>query len=124
MLRNDVPRARRYPVTFAIEYRQGRQHEWLAGVTRNVSASGVLFIEADADQPIDIQAPIDMRLIIPSNVAGQPSTRVLCSGRVARIAPPAADDQPRTVAATIRRYRLLRGDEIDRTYSLQSTRKH
>ncbi len=124
MLRNDVPRARRYPVTFSIEYRQGREREWLAGVTRNVSASGVLFADAHADRPLDIQTPIDMRLIIPSNVAGQPSTLILCSGRIARITAPAADDQPRIVAATIRRYRLLRGDEIDRPYSLESNREH
>jgi hypothetical protein len=109
-LRDDVPRARRYPVTFAIEYRRGRLHDWQIGVTRNVSASGVLFTEATADRSLAPQEAIDMRLIIPSNVDGRPATRVLCTGRVARITPPSGSDQPRTVAATIGRYRLLRGD--------------
>jgi hypothetical protein len=114
MLRNDVPRARRYPVTFAIEYRQGRHHEWRTGLTQNVSASGVLFTEPSADRPLDTEAPIDMRLVIPSNVTGQPSTCILCSGRVARISAAGANEGRRTVAATIRRYRLRRADLVDR----------
>ena len=112
MVRDDVPRARRYPVTFAIEYRQGRHHDWQTGVTRNVSASGVLFLEASVGLRLTPQEAIDMRLIIPSNADGQPATCVLCTGRVARIVAAAAADQPRAVAATIKRYRLLRRDEI------------
>jgi hypothetical protein len=119
-LRDDVPRARRYPVTFAIEYRRGRFHDWQIGVTRNVSASGVLFTEANADRSLAPEEAIDMRLIIPSDMPGRPATRVLCTGRVARIVPPGGSDQPRTVAATIGRYRLLRSDATSSTESAGS----
>jgi hypothetical protein len=112
MVRDIVPRARRYPVTFVIEYRQGRQHEWQTGMTRNVSASGVLFTQASADRSLTHEEAIDMRLIIPSKNAGQPATCVLCTGRIARVVPPATSDEPCTVAATIKRYRLLRGESI------------
>jgi hypothetical protein len=119
-LRDDVPRARRYPVNFAIEYRRGRLHDWQTGVTRNVSASGVLFTEANADRALAPQEAIDMRLIIPSNTPGRPATRVLCTGRVTRIVPPGGSDQPRAVAATIGRYRLLRSDHTRGTESAES----
>jgi hypothetical protein len=109
-LADQTPRARRYPVTFAIEYRHTRHQEWRSGVTRNVSASGVLFVEASSDRPLALDEAVDMRLMIPSNIAGQPATCVICSGHIARIVHEGSFDQPRTVAATIRRYRLLRTD--------------
>jgi hypothetical protein len=108
MLTGEVPRARRYQVAFAIHYRQRRQRQWQTGVTQNVSASGVLFGEAAGDQPLQLDAPVEMELTIPSEVSGGVVTRILCAGRVARIVDPGSSNQPRTVAATIARYRLMR----------------
>jgi hypothetical protein len=110
-VRVEVPRARRYPVSFAIQYRPGHQRRWHSGVTQNVSASGVLFGEALGDRQLELGAPIDMHLIIPSSIQGHVATRVLCVGHVMRIVEPLSDEQPRAVAATILRYRLMRGDE-------------
>jgi PilZ domain len=106
----EVPRARRYPVSFAIEYRPGNQRRWHSGVTQNVSASGVLFGEALSDRQLELGAPIDMHLIIPSEIQGHAPTRVLCVGHVIRIVDRDGDSQPRIIAATIARYRLVRGD--------------
>jgi hypothetical protein len=110
MLRDEVLRARRYPVTFAIEYRQGSQPGWHSGVTQNVSASGVLFTGAEADPSLQVQVRLDMRLIMPPKAASQSATCVLCTGRVTRIVEPGIDGHPHAVAATIIRYRLVRGD--------------
>ena len=110
MLTGEVQRARRYEVAFAIHYRQRRQRDWRSGMTQNVSASGVLFGEAAGDRQLQLQlhAPLEMELTIPSNVPGGPVTRILCSGRVSRIVDPGTSDRPRIVAATIAKYRLLR----------------
>ena len=108
MLTREVPRARRYQVTFAIQYRQRRHRRWQKGVTENVSASGVLFGEAAGDRQLALDAPVEMELTIPSEVPGGAVTRISCSGRVARIVDPGIE-KPRVIAATIAKYRLLRG---------------
>ena len=110
MLTGEVQRARRYEVAFAIQYRQRRRRHWRSGMTQNISASGVLFGEAAGDRQLQLQlhAPLEMELTIPSNVPGGPVTRILCSGRVSRIVDPGTSDGPRSVAATIAKYRLLR----------------
>src|SRR4051794_36771103 len=105
MLTGEVPRARRYEVAFAIEYRQRRQRRWYTGVTRNVSASGVLFGEAAAEGELELDAPLEMELTIPSGVDGGVVTRIFCSGRVARIVDMGRVGAPRIIAATIARYR-------------------
>jgi len=108
MLTGEVPRARRYEVAFTIQYRQRKRRQWRSGVTQNVSTSGVLFGEAAGDRQLELRAPVEMELTIPSEVPGGKVTRILCSGSVARIVDPGANDQPRIVAATIVKYRLLR----------------
>src|SRR5919204_3776117 len=70
MLSGEVQRARRYEVAFAIHYRQRRQRDWRSGMTQNVSASGVLFGEAAGDRQLQLHAPLEMELTIPSNVPG------------------------------------------------------
>jgi hypothetical protein len=40
MLHREVPRARRSPLTIAIDYRPGHQRRWESCVTRNVRESG------------------------------------------------------------------------------------
>jgi hypothetical protein len=108
MTTGDVPRARRYETMFAIQYRQRFERRWQSGITHNVSASGVLFGEAAGDGQLQLDAPIEMELIIPTELLGGAATRVLCLGRVIRIVEACAVDKPRVIAATISKYRLLR----------------
>jgi len=108
MVIGEVPRARRYQVAFAIRYRQREQRRWQNGVTKNVSASGVLFGEAARDRRLQLDAPLEMDLTIPSDLPGGVGTHIFCSGRVSRIVDPGVADKPRTVAATIAKYRLRR----------------
>jgi hypothetical protein len=110
LLTGDVPRARRYQVTFAIEYRQRTERRWQSGITHNVSASGVLFGESGGDGQLELDAPVEMELVIPTNLLGGAATRVVCTGRVTRIIESHIVDKPRVIAATISKYRLLRSD--------------
>jgi hypothetical protein len=110
LLTGDVPRARRYQVTFAIEYRQRTERRWQSGITHNVSASGVLFGESAGDGQLQLDAPVEMELVIPTDVLGGAATRVVCTGRVTRIIESRIVDKPRVIAATISKYRLLPSD--------------
>jgi hypothetical protein len=113
MLTGDVPRARRYQATFAIEYRQRAERRWQSGITHNVSASGVLFGESAGDGQLQLDAPVEMELIIPTDLLGGAATRVVCTGRVTRIIESHFIDKPRVIAATISKYRLLRSEDRD-----------
>jgi hypothetical protein len=113
MLTGDVPRARRYQVTFAIQYRQRTERRWQSGITHNVSASGVLFGQSAGDGQLLLDAPVEMELIIPTDLLGGASTRVVCTGRVTRIIECRIVDKPRVIAATISKYRLLRNETND-----------
>ena len=108
MVIDEVPRARRYQVAFAIRYRQRKQRRWQNGLTQNVSATGVLFGEAAREARLQLDASLEMELTIPSDLPGGVATRIFCSGRVARIVDAGIVDWPRIVAATIAKYRLGR----------------
>jgi len=82
MLPAAATRARRYAMAFAIQYRQGNRWRWQRGVTRNISASGVLFDEGMSDRQLMIETPIDMQLILPSETVGHAAMRVFCVTRV------------------------------------------
>ena len=110
MLTGDVPRARRYQVSFAIQYRQRTERRWQSGITHNVSASGVLFGESAGDAQLQVDTPVEMELIIPTDLLGGACTRIVCTGRVTRIIECRIVDKPSIIAATISRYRLLRND--------------
>ena len=112
MSTGDVPRARRYATTFAIQYRQRTERRWQNGITHNVSASGVLFGEATGDGRLQLNAPVEMELIIPSDLGGG-ATSIVCTGRVTRIVEPRDAGKPRAIAATISKYRLLRSAKRD-----------
>ena len=109
MFFGEVPRAWRYQMSFSIHYRPHKDGRWQIGVAHNISASGVLFGEADGDERLEPNAPVEMDLIIHSDLV-EGGTRVFCVGRVSRIVEPLSLATPRVVAATIARYRMLRVD--------------
>lgn len=83
---------------------------WLDGTTENISSSGVLFL---SDRVLEPDTPVEMNLIMPPQIVGPAETRVVCSGRVVRTVPPATPDARPALAATIAKYRLVRGDHGD-----------
>ncbi len=69
------------------------------GVTRDVSAAGVFFYTDDWRFGF---SPIEFRMILPAQITGTESMRVVCKGTVVRV-----EESPQTktgVAATIDSY--------------------
>ena len=106
--REYVERARRYRLQLGLEY-GGAMRERRCGQTHDVSASGVLFEVGSEDSLVlKVNETIEMTLMLLTD-DGVVASRVICSGRIARIVP----DQPgghAHVAATIDRHRLARID--------------
>jgi hypothetical protein len=79
--RRTLPRARRLATATPIMYRQTRTSEWHSGTLENISASGVRF---SGNQLLPDDADVEMIFEMPEQISGQPSSRVLCHGYVAR----------------------------------------
>lgn len=98
-----IPRASRFVVRLPVRYRTAGDLDWRVGVTVNISRSGVLFRPERAVEP---KTPIDMILVLPGGVAGEPPSRLRCQGEVVRTTPTPKADAPPTVAAAVGEYRL------------------
>ena len=103
-------RAPRYSIRVAMLYRLPGNKQWRQGRTENISRTGVLFRTA---HPLSPEAPIDMLLALPVEMAGGRNASVICRGRVVRMEGAPGDDTERAVAATITNYRLTHSQGID-----------
>jgi len=99
---NYMPRAERHAIPIAILYRRSGDHDWRAGLTENISRSGVLF---RADRPLEPNTLVDLMLDLPSVVAPAAGGG-LRRGRVVRaIGPSSAEHRP-ALAATFVDYSI------------------
>jgi hypothetical protein len=80
---------------------------WLTGTSHNISSGGILFTPDDLPQGMAVDAPIEMRLLMPRELNPEVSARARCRGRVVRVEPGSITD-PARVAATIERYNFER----------------
>jgi hypothetical protein len=97
------PRAARFQIRLPIRYRLAGDADWRSGVTENISRSGILF-RSDAVLPLN--TPLDLVLLLPGRVAGQPTSRVRCQGAIVRtVSPPTPDEEP-GAAARVAGYEL------------------
>ena len=103
------PRAQRFPLQIVVCYRQG-DLPWQKGQTLNISSSGVLFERDWRDRMLDPSAAIEMTLIMPPEIVGAATTRVVCVGRVVRTVAASGSDARPALAATTVDYRLVRGE--------------
>jgi hypothetical protein len=79
--RNGRRRARRFPITTALQYRERGTRRWQRGRTVNVSRTGVLF---QPDDPLPLSArALDFVVSLPLG-GGLPPPRVRCVGRIVR----------------------------------------
>jgi hypothetical protein len=101
-----VPRAQRFQIEVPMRYRAFGHHDWLKATTVNISASGVLFAAEPALAP---ETPVEMTLTLPQQIANAGAGRVLCHGRIVRVADV---DGHAALAATIANYRLMRESEL------------
>jgi hypothetical protein len=97
--RQEVRCAVRFPLSLAVMLSTGEED--VAGKTRNVSASGVLF-DLDRSLPVGIDVRFSMRM--PHLVLGAPQdVLVHCKGRVVRCS---SSHNEHLAAATIDEYRF------------------
>ena len=96
-------KARRFPITAQLLFREHGESAWRTGATINVSRSGVLF-RTDGAAPRTTQ-PLDFLLALPLN-GGSPAPHVRCTGQVVRVAPGVLADGALAVAASIDGYAL------------------
>jgi hypothetical protein len=101
-------RTRRFKLQLPLSItRSGTERVTLAGFTKNISSSGVLFT---AEREPDIGGPIEY--VITLNHEGPQSVNLRCMGKVVRsdrLDPRAADGHEAfQVAATLERYEFVR----------------
>ena len=77
-----VPRARRLKFETPVRYRVKNLVGWYAGVTENLSQSGVLF---NGTKALPQNTLVEMRFEMPEEISGQKHSSVLCQGRVVRL---------------------------------------
>jgi len=84
--------------------RSGAERVTLAGFTRNISSSGVLFT---AEREPDLGGPIEY--IITLNIDGSQTVNLRCMGKVLRSnRVPLNDETAYQIAATLERYEFVR----------------
>jgi hypothetical protein len=103
-----IPRAQRFSVQVRLRYRCLGEDCWYDGWTVNMSRTGVLF---RASKPLDPDTRIEMMLSLPPILGGESSANVFCKGQIVRVQEmPAAENQV-ALAATIHRFKFLRGQQ-------------
>ncbi len=102
-------RANRFPIAARLEFRPSGNADWIDGQVENVSRSGILF---RATRVLPLYTAIEMRFPLAVMGGGEAASgseaSVYCRGRVVRHS--ASPDDGSLQAATIREYRIVRGD--------------
>jgi hypothetical protein len=98
-------RARRYGIATSVRYLAGGTNVWREGTLENISVSGVLLC---TEQPMEVNAPIEMRFVLPVELIGESAAEVICRGVVVRCFQTAGPENEVKVAARIVSSRFLR----------------
>jgi hypothetical protein len=98
-----APRAFRYPIHTNIRIRKSGTADWHEGTTINISRTGILF-QSDMDLPP--RTLLEMQIILPPKVPGEPQANVLCWGPVVRLDSKLTEEGRTALAAVISRYRF------------------
>jgi len=102
-----VPRARRMKVGGAeILYRRAGAAGWQRGQVENISSSGVFF---HCKETLPENTDLEMFLEMPSEITGQPNSRVLARGMIVRCETP--EKGQNAMAAGIWDYQLVHDEE-------------
>jgi hypothetical protein len=98
-----VPRAFRYPIHMVIRFRKSGTTEWHEGTTVNISRTGILF---QSNMNFSPRTLLEMQVILPYEVSGEPPANVLCWGPVVRLDSELTEEGRTALAAAISRYRF------------------
>ena len=97
-----IPRASRFVVRLLVRYRTAGDADWRIGMTENISRSGILF---RLERPVEPKTPVEMILVLPGGVAGEPPSHLRCQGEIVRSEADRSDMAP-AAAAAVDDYRL------------------
>ena len=100
------PRAQRFDIQLPLRYRVCGETAWLEGLIENISYSGVFFW---AEQPLDVDTPIEMSFEMSGEVDGQVGAEVVCKGEIMRSALPTEGGPRAALAARVLEYCFLPG---------------
>lgn len=97
-------RLQRFFLEMPMRYRYAGAFHWYRGVTKNLSCSGMLF---RGPVPMDLFAPVEVRMALPRQITGQAAATMLCGGFIARVPEKKTPVEEAELAATFTTYRLL-----------------
>ncbi len=98
-----TPRAPRFNLRLEVRFRSPGDAAWRVGFTENLSRSGVLF---RCDGELDQDAPLDLVIVLPGGVPGEPPSRFRCQAEIVRRQPATQSGRPPAFAAAVDGYRL------------------
>jgi hypothetical protein len=97
-------RAPRYSLHLSLRYRRIGEAAWHCGQTQNISRSGVFF---RTDDPIEVNAPVELSVVLTTGPVATDAAEVHCRGRVVRTVAPWENDGIPGSAVTIDDYAFL-----------------
>ena len=98
-----IPRAFRYAIHIPVRFREKGTAEWHEGKTVNISRTGILF---QSDMNLPAKSLLEMQIVLPHALAGEPQANVRCWGPVVRSDQALSEEGRTALAASIRRYRF------------------
>jgi CheY-like chemotaxis protein len=102
-------RAQRFNLHLPLRYRLLGQDEWRQGTTENISRSGLLF---RGEEMLQLNAQLEINLVLPAEIAGLSATEVVCRGEVVRAEQPGNSTLHPSLAAKILQYHFQHGSHI------------
>jgi hypothetical protein len=100
-------RAPRFPLHLSVRYRRIGDPEWLRGETENISRSGILIRGED---PLEVDASVELLVVLDVRSTESDGGEVLCSGRVVRTVSPSDEYACPGSAVAIDQYNFLPPD--------------
>jgi len=97
-------RLQRFSLELPMRYRYAGAFHWYRGVTKDISAGGMLF---RGPVPMDLFAPVEVRMALPRQITGDAAATMLCGGFIARVPETKMSLEVAELAATFTTYRLL-----------------
>jgi PAS domain S-box-containing protein len=102
-------RARRFNLHLPLRYRPLGEKSWRPGTTENISRSGLLF---QAQELLQMNAQLEISLVLPAEIAGLAATEVICRGEVVRSVKAPGQGVTSALAAKILQYHFQHGARV------------
>jgi hypothetical protein len=87
-----------------IKFRAVGEEKWQAGVTANISRTGVFFHTQTMLRPNTV---LEMRFAFPAEIMGRAAGQVICGGQIVRSQSASPENPQPALAVTIGTFRML-----------------